>query len=308
MKKILAVAAILGAVSTLSVETQAAKGYIEVGTEVESYNANYDHKDFMLPYVSGKINPFDDSPFFVEGKFSYQRHDTLSEREKNRRQRTELYTGYSWKFGDFAFSPKAGFRHNNYDDGNTHDTQTEWRFYPNSSYKINDNTSWFFSGFVAHVDSELNDGKTRGKAEGEGRDFSDYKHELNSGFQYRLPNGQRLTASIYNEYSRQIHNSSTEEWQLRLIYSHSLANGKTTLAPFARIGLDRENRTKEEGKVDRDTLRHRFGVSGSHKITDTFSIRGEVYYQTSRVESSSTGERDNDENKMFYKLGFRQEF
>ncbi len=313
MKKVLTGALILGALSTAA---YGASRYIEVGTEVEDFTSSYEHKDFVMPYVAGKINPFDNSPFFIEGKFSYQQHDNDAEKAKNRRKRTELYTGYAWKFGDFAFTPKVGFRHNDYASSstgdpsreNTHNSQMEYRIYPNMSYKINDNTSWFFSGFVAPVDSKLNDTKSRsGDSTREtGKEYSDYKHELDSGFQYRLPNGDRITASIYSEYSRQVYSSSTEEWQLRLKYRHQLENGKTTVEPFARIGLDRENRSKTGG-VDRDTLRHRFGSTVDHKITDTFSIRGEVYYQTSRVENSS-GVRESDENKMFYKLGFRQEF
>lgn len=295
MKKILAVAAIVGAVGTYSQDTHAfGGGHIEMGTEIEDYNTDYDGDDFLLPFIAGKINPIEGSPWSIESKYSYRYRTDKDRRSGDKRQRFELYTGYGWKSENFAFTPKTGFRHEEFDD--TAKSITTYRFYPNMSYKVNDDWSVFLSGFSGF------------RTENNASTKDEYVHEYDSGVRYRLPNAQQLQVSVYSEYANGNGDAgeTTEEWQLRLRYNHKMENGKTTVSPWARIGLDRETRKSTE-ENDRDRIRHRFGLTVSHKSTDTFTVFGEVNWQTERVEGYD-GVRGEDKQRTFYKLGFRQAF
>ncbi|GLI55340.1 hypothetical protein PM10SUCC1_08540 [Propionigenium maris DSM 9537] len=313
MKKRIAAGFLYG---VMGLSAMGASGYFEAGTEIEDFTSSYEEKDFVLPYIKGKLSPYNNSPFFIEAKYSYRLHEDDKEHEGDRRKRTELYLGYAWEMGRFKFTPKAGIRYENYASSETGDSAREatydeiiqYRIYPNMSYTINDSVEWFFEGFLAPTTSKLNDTKTRGGDGVEGKEYgSDYRHELDSGLKFKLPNGQKLSLSLYSEYKREVYASSTEEYQFRIVYDHKLKNGKTTLTPFARIGLEREQRYKDGSDLEKDRLRHRFGLKTSHKVSEDFTLLGEVYYQTGRVEDSS-GNRESDENKMFYKVGFRQAF
>lgn len=310
MKKLLAVAAIVGTVSTLSLDAHAVSGEFQVGTEYEDYNGAYNSEDFILPFVYGKLYPMEESPFFVEAKYSYRKKDDDDAYRKDRRRRYEFYTGYAWKWDRFAFTPKAGIRFEEYSDTATNDTVSKWRFYPNMSYKLNDKTSLFLSGFVSYVDIEKNDKQDVDGYQVDGYQVDGYNHELESGVKYKLPNTQELQVSLYSEYTRDKDESSTEEYQLRLRYNHKLENGKTTLSPWVRIGLDREQRDKN-GQGDKDRLRHRIGLTASHNVTDDFSVFGEINWQTEKVEDYSNATNKSskaDKNRTFYKIGFKQKF
>lgn len=76
---------------------------------------------------------------------------------KTNRDRIELYLkGYTLNRGAYSFSPSAGFRYEswdvNYDNPKKQDKwKLELRFYPNMTYKLNDQLSLYMNGFVAPV-------------------------------------------------------------------------------------------------------------------------------------------------------------
>lgn len=70
--------------------------------------------------------------------------------------------------------------------------------------------------------------------------------------------------------------------------------------------MDREQREKKTGAT-KDILRHRFGIKGEYKVTDTFTLLGEVYWQTEKQGQYDTGS-NSDKTMNFYKIGFSQAF
>ncbi|EEV6537473.1 hypothetical protein DD355_005272, partial [Escherichia coli] len=136
---------------------------VELGFENEQYNYAYRSADVFMPYIKSNFNPVTDSALNVSLTYMYQdqygkKHKKTSEdRFKTNRDRIELYLkGYTLNRGAYSFSPSAGFRYEswdvNYDNPKKQDKwKLELRFYPNMTYKLNDQLSLYMNGFVAPV-------------------------------------------------------------------------------------------------------------------------------------------------------------
>lgn len=304
MKKLLG----LGALLLISTTAFSISGEVEVGVENEDYHGSYStSSDMSMPYVGLKLKEIiPNSPLTLDLKYAYRYKYDDEARDKDRRDRYEADLGYKWSWDKLTFSPKIGIRHEAYSSLATNKYQTFYRIYPNFTYKISDNISLYHSGYVAPTKTNMNNGKSRTNSKEKGDTYyGDYKHELELGLSFKLDSKNNLKTALYSEYEHLEDDQSKEEWQLRLIYTHQL-NDKIKLEPFARIGLDREQRRKSDGE-DKDLLRHRFGVKGEYKVTDTFSLLGEVYWQTERQGQYGKASRS-DKTMNFYKLGFSQEF
>lgn len=307
MKKILG----LGALLIMSTTAFSLSGKVEVGVENEDYHGSYStSSDMSMPYVGLNLKELiPGSPLTLDLKYTYRYKYDDESRDKDRRERYEAYFGYKWTWDRLTFSPKLGMRHETYDGANaTNDYQSFYRIYPNFTYKITDNVSLYQSGYIAPTKTNLGTGKKRSydsdAVEGETY-YGDYKHELELGLSFKLADNKNLKTAIYSEYEHLEDDQSKEEWQLRLIYTHHL-NEKIKLEPFARIGLDREQREKKTG-ADKDILRHRFGIKGEYKVTETFALLGEVYWQIEKQGQYDEPSKS-DKTMNFYKIGFSQAF
>lgn len=301
----------LGALLLVSTTAFALSGKVEVGSENEDYHGSYStSNDMSMPYIGLSLKDIiPGSPLTLDLKYAYRYRYDEDAREKDRRERYEAYLGYSWTWDRLTFSPKVGIRHESYDGSKaTNDYQSFYRIYPNFSYQITDTVSLYQSGYVAPTKTNMNSksGKTRYNDDEIGESYyGDYKHELELGLSFKLADNKNLKTALYSEYEHLEDDQSKEEWQLRLIYTHQL-NEKVKLEPFARIGLDREQREKKTG-ADKDLLRHRFGVKGEYKVTPTFTLLGEIYWQTER-QGNYDGPSSSDKTYNFYKIGFSQAF
>lgn len=311
MKKIVLGAIILGIITPTS--SYAMKGEFTFSTEAEDFTSPYENEDFILPEIGLKLYPHDDSPLSFEGTFSYRCHRDHDERRADSRKRYQFYTGYSWGLTEnLVFSPKMGIRHESYAregelGSSGDDERMQFRFYPNTSCKINDEWRWYLSGFVAPVKTDYKGTRDADESTSSSADYTDYLHELESGFKYKLAPNHVFTLAVYSEYEQREKEASQEEWQFRVKYEYTFGNdGKTKISPWARIGLYREQKRKID-KATRDKKRHRFGINVSHNITDNFTVFGEAYYQTEKAGNYHVS-RGDDIDKMFYKLGFRQKF
>ena len=306
MKKLLG----LGALLLVSTTAFSLSGKVEIGSENEDYHGEYSKtNDMSMPYIGLNLKDIiPGSPLTLDLKYSYRYKYDDEARDKDRRERYEAYLGYKWSWDILTFSPKIGIRHEAFSSLASTDYQSIYRIYPNFSYQLTENTSFYLSGFVAPTKTNMSSQSSR-KYDIDGEQgetyYGDYKHELESGFSFKLGDNKNLKTALYSEYEHLEDDQSKEEWQLRLIYTHQL-NEKVKLEPFARIGLDREQREKKT-VATKDILRHRFGIKGEYKVTDTFTLLGEVYWQTEKQGQYDTGS-NSDKTMNFYKIGFSQAF
>lgn len=313
LKKVLGIGAFLIA-STVSYSIS---GNFGMGIERDSFNETDGYatrENATYGYVSTSLRDIiPGKPLTLDLRYQYRYMDKRDFRNQDRRNRYEAFLGYQWKWDRLTFSPKIGIRHDAFSHGESKDTQgrvneyqSVYRFYPNFSYKINDNLSYYFSGFVAPTRTKMSDEVNRKNDEdGYGKTYSDYKHELETGLEFKLAPGRTLKTGLYSEYERLVEDQSKEEWQFRVMYTHKL-NEKWTFTPYARIGLDREQREKKNGEA-RDILRHRFALRTRYQMTETFAILGEVYWQTERQHQYSKPAKHNKEF-TYFNLGFVQAF
>lgn len=312
LKKVLGIGAFLLA-STVSFGIT---GNFGMGIERDSFNESEGYatkENATYGYISASIRDIiPGKPLTLDLRYQYRYMDKEAARNKDRRNRYEAFLGYQWKWDKLTFSPKIGIRHDAFSNGETKETQgrvneyqSVYRFYPNFSYKINDNVSYYFSGFFAPTRTKMSDEAYRVDDPVPGKTYSDYKHELESGFEFKLAPGKTLKTALYSEYERLVEDQSKEEWQLRIIYTQKL-NEKWTINPYARIGLDREQRRKSDG-AERDILRHRFAMRAQYKMTDSFTVLGEVFWQNERQGQYNNAAKD-DKQYTYFRLGFTQAF
>lgn len=314
LKKVLGIGAFLIA-STVSYSIS---GDFGMGIERDSFNeteAYATNENATYGYVTTNLRDIiPGKPLTLSLKYQYRYMDKTKARNMDRRSRYEAFLGYQWKWDRLTFSPKIGIRHDAFSNGESSATQgrvneyqSVYRFYPNFSYKINDNLSYYFSGFVAPTRTKMSDSKFRTDDEVPGKTYSDYKHELETGLEFKLAPGRTLKTGLYSEYERLVEDQSKEEWQFRVMYTHKL-NEKWTFTPYARIGLDREQRRKSDGD-SRDILRHRFALRTRYQMTETFAILGEVYWQTERQHQyKDKGPAKHNKEFTYFNIGFVQAF
>lgn len=301
------------AAATMGMIASASAGYFEIGSEMESFNSAYETDSFYLPYVIVGGNPIEGSNFRAELKTSYRQYDSSEKRNSSNRYRQDITVGNSWSFGDFTFSPQYRLRQDFMSSGSR---TYEHRIFPNMSYRINDTFSVALDGFIAPVQAKHQGARgSDHSSDSSAFNYNDYKHEFDVRLHTQISDTQRLTVSVFSEYSKTNdlnqndghRQEEMEEWQLRMVYSHNF--GDFTLAPFARIGLSRDVETVS-GKT-LDETRHRYGVSGFYNLSPEVTLVGEVYRQTQVQEGVNDGgeiySRD-DKNMMFYKLGVRYNF
>ena len=315
--------------SILSLSTFAAST-IEFGVENEQYNSVYNTSDNLTPYVSFGTNPIPDSKLKLDFKYSYQdqygkrRATTTNGKFKTKRDRFDFTaSGYSYKNGDYTFSPKIGFRYDQFDinhDSNSNQTKRMFnlRLYPDMNYNLTQETSLYLSGFTGplYYETKQEDRKGSGYVKGDlgtNKYWKDWAQELQLiGIRHRLPNKDTIWASLYNEYKYLENNYEYWRWQARVGY-----NWRTTdnlaINPFIRYDLHYKQENKADYRFDttsskqRDQKEVRIGSTASYKIDPSFTIVGEVYWQKAHVENYK-GEKSDDKKRMFYKLGFRKAF
>lgn len=318
-------------VSLILLSSSAYAANVELGFENEKYTSKYKTSNVFMPYVATNFDPIDGSSLSISMKYMYQNQygkkdgATEKDRFKTDRDRIEVVAkGYTWKNGDFAFSPQVGFRYEAWDIDYQNNTskqdkrRLELRFYPNMTYKINDQVSLYLSGFVGPVfmetkqESRKDNGYVKGNL-GTNTYYGDYYQELQLlGVKYKINNDNTVWTSIYNERKYSEYASKYDRWQLRVGYDLK-ATSDLTINPFVRYDLhySEENTenidfSKDHGKSrDKDELR--IGSGFNYKATSTVSLLGEVYWQTAKVESYS-GVTSDDKNRMFYKLAVRKTF
>ena len=302
------------AAAAMGMAATASAGYFEIGTELESFNSDYSSSDMVLPYMAVGGNPIEGTPFSAELKTSYRQRNESAARGGNR-YRQDITVGYSWDFGDFVFAPRYRLRQ---DFMNSGSRTYEHRFFPNMSYRLNDTFSLQLDGFVAPVQQKRVSARGEDAANGETiGNYTDYKQEFDVRLHTQLSETQRLTVSVFNEYSKNSKMTSAQdgqdqlsasEWQLRVVYSQNF--GDFSLTPFARFGLS--NKSERVNKEKFDQNRHRFGLAGTYRLSSDLSLVGETYYQTQNqqgfIGDTTQVEDRNDRNMMFYKLGVRYSF
>ncbi len=300
---------------------------VELGFENEQYNYAYRSADVFMPYIKSNFNPVTDSALNVSLTYMYQdqygkKHKKTSEdRFKTNRDRIELYLkGYTLNRGAYSFSPSAGFRYEswdvNYDNPKKQDKwKLELRFYPNMTYKLNDQLSLYMNGFVAPVffktqqESRKDNNYVKGKL-GAKRYNNDYYQELQIlGVRYKFNNDNTLWASVYNERKYNQHSSKYDRWQLRGGYDFKVTE-EFVLSPFIRYDLSYREKNLESTSnngLSKNNKEIRNGASFSYKIIPSVKLVGEIYRQTTNIENYY-GEHSEDKNRMFYKLGINKTF
>lgn len=300
---------------------------VELGFENEQYNHSYRSSDVFMPYISSGFNPIDDSELNLFFKYMYQdqygkKHSkTESGKFKTDRDRLDFYIkGYTWKKGSYIFSPSAGFRYENwnidYNNDNRQDKRNlELRFYPNMTYKINNQFSLYMNGFVAPVFMETKQESRKDNHYVKGNLSTqhyngDYYQELEVlGVKYKINDKNTVWSSFYNEIKYSEHASKYERWQLRLGYDLK-AMESLNINPFIRYDLYYKEECIENTKnhgLSKDKKEVRIGSALNFEVVSTINLLAEIYFQTAKVESY-TGESAEDKNRMFYKLGIRKTF
>lgn len=300
---------------------------VELGFENEQYNHAYRTSDVFMPYVASSFNPIPDSDLNVSFKYMYQdqygkKHsDTESGKFKTDRDRIELYIkGYTWKKGNYSLSPSAGFRYEawnvDYDSASKQDKRKlELRFYPNMTYKINNQFSLYMNGFVAPVFMETKQESRKDNHYVKG-DLStqhyngDYYQELEVlGVKYKVNDNNTVWSSFYNERKHAEHASKYDRWQLRVGYNLK-AMESLSINPYIRYDLYYNEESIENTNgygLSKDKKEVRIGSTFNYEVVSTVNLLAEIYWQTAKVESY-TGESSDDKNRMFYKLGIRKTF
>lgn len=322
-KKILALLIILS--------SNAYAANVELGFENESHtSAKYKTSDVFMPYVATSFNPIDDSNLNISMKYMYQdqygKKDATTEKDrfKTNRDRLEFFVkGYTWKNGDYSFSPSVGFRYEAWDidynnTGRQDKRRLELRFLPNMTYNINDQVSLYMNGFVAPVFSETKQESRKDSRYVKGQlgtntYYGDYFQELQVlGVKYKINSNNTVWSSIYNERKHSEYASKYDRWQLRLGYDVKVTSA-LNFGPFIRYDLsykeeniENSNFSNDNGKT-RSKDEVRIGSTASYDIIPSISLLGEVYWQTAKMESYS-GISSEDKNRMFYKLGIRKTF
>lgn len=299
---------ILLIMTTLSIDSYALNGYVELGSEAEDYAGSYENEDFLMPYIKTKwADIIPGSPFYMEVNYYYRMREYDGEYENDKRRREELFFGYEWKWEKFKFSPKVGIRKEDYASKNAkYDSQDFYRIYPNMEYRFNDKYTWYVDGYFAPVVSKMNNSKKRGNDDTGKTYNNDWKNELESGIKIKTTDDQYLFIGGYSEYDSMESDYVREEWQLRLRYRIPI-NKKFIIEPFARIDLYRQERD-ENSSNSKNQMRNRYGSLGEYKLTDTFSLQLEIYYEVANQEGYTNDEDRSTKEYMFYKIGFRQEF
>lgn len=318
-------------VSLILLSGSAGAANVELGFENEQYTSKYKTSDVFMPYVATSFDPVDGSSLNVSMKYLYQNQygkkdgTTPKEKFQSDRDRIEVYVkGYTWKQGDFAFAPQAGFRYEAWDIDYVNNTgrqdkrKLEVRLFPNMTYKINDAVSLYLSGFLGPVFVETKqqsrkDDNYNSKNLGTNHYNGDYYQELQLlGVKYKINGENTVWTSIYNERKYSEYASKYDRWQWRVGYDLK-ATSDLSINPFVRYDLHYKEENIESRKFAKDAGKSRnkdelrIGSTFNYKATSTVNIVGEVYWQTARVEKY-TGESEDDKNRMFYKLGVRKTF
>ncbi|WP_087024809.1 hypothetical protein [Thaumasiovibrio subtropicus] len=302
-------------VAALVMSSFAQAGFIELGFEMEDHNSAHSSSDMFMPYLAAGIQPFADTPLHVQFKFSDKQASEQSGAEgntySNDRGRQEYIVFYHYQVNDqFTFSPRLNIRHNEYSHNDTRDT--EWRIYPNMTYKLNDTFSLALDGFIAPVTAkdEYRGVEKEPRSGADRHSYNDYKHELDFRLNMTFNESQSARISFYNEQSKAKgveHTNAQEtmdEWQLRMIYTHNF--DRLSISPFARINLHREfengmGETKKEA-------RNRFGVFGAYQMNNDFDLVYEVYHQNEERKGWDNVQNATDRDRMFYKLAVKYSF
>lgn len=304
---------------------------VEFGFENEQYESRYNTSDIFMPYVSATINPSKESNLKIDLKYMYQdqygkeRAEGRNNRFKTQRDRFEMFaSGYSYKNGDFAFTPKVGFRYEQWsinDNSLNHQTKRNLslRFFPDMNYKLTNTTSLYLSGFTGPLFTETKQESRKDSGYKKGNldtnyYYGDWYQEVQLiGIKQALPNKDSIWASLYNEYKYLEHSSEYMRWQLRGGYNWGVTS-KLAINPFIRYDIYHEEKGKESASISgsnhgktRDKDETRVGTTFSYKFDPTLTLVGEVYWQTAK-NIAYNGKASPDRDRMFYKLGLRKAF
>jgi len=282
------------------------RGTVEVGFESETYDSLNEHSSFVLPYVKTKTHFNETTPYYMEANYSFRYHTERPDaknRQKDKRQRYELYLGgYRLVNNNFAMAPKIGVRYEEFANmSNDMANRTQFRFFPNMSYKINDTHAIGLVGYVSYTTAEQTGRGRNGDKENWDKRYSDYLHELSLDYRYKVGSRQTLVTSIFHKYETFVYARTIEAWELRFRFNHVTEDGKTTVSPYVRLPLNRETRAVtgngERNTVDTD--RTRAGVALSHKVSESWTTIGDVWYQSQTKENGPSIEA------YFLKLALR---
>lgn len=308
---------------------------IEVGFETEDFlnndsnpgNKTYSRDSNIAPYVAFGIQPIASQPLKLDIKYMYQyqygREKGLDYNGKFKTNRNRLdfaAGGYSWKAGDYAFSPKIGFRYETFDinersSSNQQNSYFNLRFYPNMTYKLSNKASLYMDGFTGPAFVET-DGQGRKDGSSDQKEIkrrnynNDWYQELQViGLKYQLDNKDSVWTSLYSEYKDVEGSSHYSRWQARLGYNWSVTP-KLSINPYIRYDLSYDIENDEygaSGDTTKDAKGIRVGTTASYKLNPSLSLLGEIYYDTS-VQEEYNGTEYPDKEKMFYKLAVKKTF
>ncbi|USE38851.1 hypothetical protein [Endozoicomonas sp. SCSIO W0465] len=295
------------AISLFAITNVALAGNVQIGAEFRDFNEPYKGESYQMHYVSFGLNPIAGSPLSVVARIDYRHMDLPETRTWDNRLRQTLAIGYQWKFGQFTWAPKVGFRQQIF-EGNSR--SIEYRFYPGLRYDFNQRTSINLAGWMAPT-------KSHGRFRDDGVNkklrttYDDYTHELELKLGHSLSSKQRVTIGLYHETFRKEYESreyagmESDSLQLRLYYRHRFNN--LTLEPYTRIDLT-QNQTDGVGN-ERNQKRNRYGLLADYKLTNQLSILPEIYLQESDEKTWNNEDATHPEKYyMYYGLNFRYSF
>ena len=280
---------------------------IEMGAEYRDFNEPYSRDNLQAGFVAFNLNPVDDAPLQVIGKFEYRYMDFSGKRHTNNRYRQSIHLGYQWDLGDFSWAPKIGLRQQQFEN-NTEGL--EYRFYPGLQYQLTDLTSVSLAGWMAMVQmrvpvrKEVSDGQLRSK-------YNDYIHKLEVKFNHRLSSTQSAALGLFHEMvyredeDRAYSVGRNETVELRLYYKQDF--GVLSLEPYARIDLTQGQRDNQGN--NRHQKANRLGIKAEYEINQQFALLPEIYIDGSEV-SDWNSQADNHPNKyyFFYGLSLKYRF
>lgn len=280
---------------------------IEVGAEYRDFNEPYSQDNLQAAYIAFNLNPVDESPLQIDGKFEYRYMDFSGKRHTNNRYRQSVHVGYQWEFGDFTLAPKIGLRQQRFENNTD---GLEYRFIPGLKYQLTDATSVSLAGWLAMVQmqapvrEEESDSDLRGN-------YNDYVHKFEVKFNHQLSSTKSAALGLFHELvykedeQRAYSVDRNETIELRLYYKQNF--GSFSLEPYARIDLTQSQTDALGNELHQKA--NRVGIKGEYQINPQFAMLPEFYINDSEVNDWNS-EAENHPNKyyFFYKLSLQYSF
>lgn len=330
----------LGAFGLISTAAMAFNGSVEIGYEHDLHvtgDQTYSRGDAFSPYIGLDLRPFEGNKLRIEAKYMYQNEYNVKKdhrdthQDKKNRDRYELFfSGYQYSNGNFTFSPKVGFRleqwdtiHANKDSSNRLNNQNvemmNYRFYPAMTYNLNKQTRLYVSGHTGPVTFK-SVGKDRNSGKSDTNVVKDRMYTNNwltemelLGVQYSIPGTKHMIGtSMYYEYKYTQYDNKYDRYQARLFGRYTI-NDKLTVSPYVRYDLDYDqknldNRTARQSDTQkRDRKALRLGTTFAYRVNPAMTVGGEVFWNNEKQHSWTSSEFE-DRAKWFHKLFVRHTF